>query len=91
MRPSYKSAVSDAETGHIDNSRAALTCIGPPSMRRSLSRPEQDECGISQPSIQHHPRSRSAMSDMRLLPFKPAASQCARANLGMQPGSRCRS
>jgi hypothetical protein len=34
---------------------------------------------------------RSAMSDMRLLPFTPAASQCAMSDPGMQPKSRSRS
>ena len=56
---------------------AALFASVPTSMRKPLSRPEQDEHGTSQTSIRHHPRLRSAMSDMRLLPFTPAASQCA--------------
>jgi len=65
--------------------------VGPTSMRKALSRSEQDEHGTSQTSIQHHPLLRSTMSDMRLLPFTPAASQCSMSHHGMQPESRSRS
>lgn len=64
---------------------------GPTSMRKPLSRSEQDEHGTSQTSIRRHPLARSAMNYMRLLPFTPAASQCAMSDPGMQPKSRSRS
>ena len=46
-----------------------LTRVGPTSMRKALSRPEQDEHGTSQTSIRHHPRLRSAMSEYAVAPI----------------------
>lgn len=71
--------------------RSSLHCFGPTSMRKSESRSEQDDHGTFQTSIRHRPQLRSAMRYMRLLPFTPAASQCAMSDLGMQPESRSRS
>ena len=57
----------------------------------SVKTKEQDEFGTSQTSIRHHLPKQSAMKNMRLLPFTPAASQCAMSDPGMQPESRSRS
>jgi hypothetical protein len=46
--------------------------------------------GSSQTRIRHHPRLRSAINGLRLLPFTPAASHCALLDPGMQPESRPR-
>jgi hypothetical protein len=45
------------------------TRLGPTSMRKALSRSEQDEDGTSQTSIRHHPRLRSAMSANAVAPI----------------------
>ena len=42
---------------------------GPISMRKSLSRPEQDEFGTSQTSIRHQPRKRRAMRGYAVAPI----------------------
>ena len=42
---------------------------GPISMRKSLSRPEQDEFGTSQTSIRHQPRRRRAMREYAVAPI----------------------
>src|SRR5262249_2711686 len=42
---------------------------GPTSMRKPLSRPEQDENGTSQTSIRHHPPRRSAMRVYAVAPI----------------------
>jgi len=39
------------------------------SMRKPLSRPEQDEYGTSQTSIRHHPHRRSAMKEYAVAPI----------------------
>ena len=46
-----------------------LVRSGPTSMRKPLSRPEQDETGTSQTSIRHHPQPRSAMKEYAVAPI----------------------
>ena len=61
----YVPFVSSADAAiHIE-----ANCVGPTSMRKALSRPEQDEHGTSQTSIRHHPRLRSAMSQYAVAPI----------------------
>jgi hypothetical protein len=58
--------------GFVDWGRdfgSVLARFGPPSMRKPLSRPEQDEHGTSQPSIRHQPPRRRAMRGYAVAPI----------------------
>ena len=61
---------SIACSGLIDmRAQAKVPCaLGPTSMRKLLSRPEQDDCGTSQTSIRHQPRRRRAMREYAVAP-----------------------
>ena len=43
--------------------------VGRTSMRKPLSRPEQDDHGTTQTSIRHHPQLRSAMKEYAVAPI----------------------
>jgi hypothetical protein len=46
-----------------------VACFGRTSMRKPLSRPEQDDCGTSQTSIRHQPPQRRAMRHYAVAPI----------------------